>query len=162
MPLLETAAGTGGSSDLLFRAQFTARIANNSPTSSVWEARRQAPIPSSRFACPSSENGLFSGLDWLPTLAAAAGNPNITERLLKGVTLKGRTYKNHLDGYNELDLLLGKGPSARHELFYFGGPQLGAMRIDDQVPVLSATLWLAWGEYDNRHAHDCQPAPGPI
>ena len=30
-----------------------------------------------------------------------------------------------------MDVLLGKGPSARHELFYFGGPQLGALRIDD-------------------------------
>lgn len=77
------------------------------------------------------ENGLFSGLDWLPTLAAAAGNPNISEQLLKGVTLEGRNYKNHLDGYNQLDLLLNKGPSVRHELFYFGGAQLGAIRIDD-------------------------------
>ncbi|MBS7699075.1 arylsulfatase [Chelatococcus sp. YT9] len=77
------------------------------------------------------ENGLFSGLDWLPTLAAAAGNPNITEQLLRGVKLGDRTYKNHLDGYNQMDLLLGKGPSARHELFYFGGPQFGAIRIDD-------------------------------
>ncbi|MCO5076647.1 MULTISPECIES: arylsulfatase [unclassified Chelatococcus] len=77
------------------------------------------------------ENGLFSGLDWLPTLAAAAGNTNITEQLLRGVKLGDRTYKNHLDGYNQMDLLLGKGPSARHELFYFGGPQLGAIRIDD-------------------------------
>lgn len=77
------------------------------------------------------ENGIFSGLDWLPTLAAAAGNPNITEQLLQGVNLCDRTYKNHLDGYNQLDLLLGKGPSARHELFYFGGPLLGAIRIDD-------------------------------
>jgi arylsulfatase A-like enzyme len=81
---------------------------------------------------PSSvENGIFSGLDWLPTLAAAAGNPNITEQLLKGATLDGRTYKNHLDGYNQLDLLQGKGPSARHEIFYFGGPKLGAIRLDD-------------------------------
>ncbi len=77
------------------------------------------------------ENGLFSGLDWLPTLAAAAGNPNITEQLLQGVKLGDRSYKNHLDGYNQLDLLLGTGPSARHELFYFGGPHLGAIRIDD-------------------------------
>ena len=45
--------------------------------------------------------------------------------------LGDRTYKNHLDGYNQMDLLLGKGPSARHELFYFGGPKLGALRIDD-------------------------------
>jgi arylsulfatase len=77
------------------------------------------------------ENGLISGLDWFPTLVAAAGNPNITQQLLEGVKLGDRTYKNHLDGYNQLDLLLGKGPSARHELFYFGGPTLGAIRIDD-------------------------------
>jgi arylsulfatase len=79
----------------------------------------------------SVENGIFSGLDWLPTLAAAAGNANITEQLLKGVQLGDRTYKNHLDGYNQLDLLTGKGPSARHEIFYFGGPHLGAIRIDE-------------------------------
>ena len=40
--------------------------------------------------------------------------------------LGDQTYKNHLDGYNQLDLLLGKAPSARHEIFYFGGPKLGA------------------------------------
>ncbi|WP_336801378.1 arylsulfatase [Kaistia sp. MMO-174] len=79
----------------------------------------------------SIENGIFSGLDWLPTLAAAAGNPDIKEQLLKGVQLNGQTYKNHLDGYNQLDLLRGKGPSARHELFYFGGAKLGALRFDD-------------------------------
>jgi arylsulfatase len=77
------------------------------------------------------ENGLMSGLDWFPTLTAAAGNPNITEQLLKGVQLGDRTYKNHLDGYNQMDLLTGKGPSVRHVLFYFGGPKLGAIRIDD-------------------------------
>ena len=56
------------------------------------------------------ENGIFSGLDWFPTLMAAAGNPNITDQLLKGVKLGDRTYKNHLDGYNQMDLLTGKGP----------------------------------------------------
>ena len=79
----------------------------------------------------SVENGIFSGLDWLPTLAAAAGNPNITDQLLNGVTLEGRTYKNHLDGYNQTALLTGKGPSVRHELLYFAGPHLGALRLDD-------------------------------
>jgi arylsulfatase A-like enzyme len=79
----------------------------------------------------SVENGIFSGQDWLPTLAAAAGNPNITEQLLRGVQLGGRTYKNHLDGYNQMDLLTGKGPSARHEIFYFAEANMGAIRIDD-------------------------------
>jgi len=77
------------------------------------------------------ENSIFSGLDWLPTFAAAAGNPNIKEQLLKGVKLGERTYKNHLDGYNQMDLLLGKGPSNRHEVFYFAGPHLGALRVDN-------------------------------
>jgi arylsulfatase A-like enzyme len=77
------------------------------------------------------ENGIFSGLDWFPTFLAAAGNPDITDQLLKGVKLGDRTYKNHLDGYNQLALLEGKAPSARHELFYFSGPQLGALRVGD-------------------------------
>jgi arylsulfatase len=77
------------------------------------------------------QNGLFSGLDWFPTLSAAAGNAEITDQLLKGVKLGDREYKNHLDGYNQLALLEGKEPSKRHELFYFAGPKLGAVRIDD-------------------------------
>jgi arylsulfatase len=77
------------------------------------------------------ENGIFSGLDWFPTFMAAAGNPDITNQLLKGVKLGDRSYKNHLDGYNQMDLLQGKGPSARHEIFYFGGPHLGAVRLDN-------------------------------
>ncbi len=79
----------------------------------------------------SVENGLFSGLDWFPTLLAAAGNSDITRQLLNGVKLGDRTFKNHLDGYNQMALLTGQGPSARHEVFYFGGAQLGAIRIDD-------------------------------
>ncbi|HEY1748865.1 MAG TPA: arylsulfatase [Xanthobacteraceae bacterium] len=79
----------------------------------------------------SVENGIISGLDWFPTLVAAAGNPNITQQLLDGVTLNGRAYKNHLDGYNQMDLLTGNGPSKRHEVFYFAEANLGAIRIDD-------------------------------
>ena len=67
------------------------------------------------------ENGIISGLDWFPTFVAAAGNPNIKEELLKGKKIGDRTYKNHLDGYNQLDMITGKGPSNRHEIFYFGG-----------------------------------------
>jgi len=77
------------------------------------------------------QNGIFSGLDWFPTFVAAAGNPNITQQLLQGAQLGGTTYKVHLDGYNQLDLLTGKGPSARHEVYYFAESTLGAVRIDD-------------------------------
>jgi arylsulfatase A-like enzyme len=77
------------------------------------------------------QNGIFSGLDWLPTFVAAAGNPNITDELLKGKEIAGRTYKNHLDGYNQLAAITGKGPSVRHEIFYLGESTVGAIRIDD-------------------------------
>jgi arylsulfatase len=77
------------------------------------------------------QNGIFSGLDWLPTFVAAAGNPNIIDELLKGTEIGGRTYKNHLDGYNQMAAITGKGPSARHEIFYLGESTVGAVRIDD-------------------------------
>ncbi len=77
------------------------------------------------------ENGLISGLDWFPTLVAAAGNADITQQLLKGVKFGDRDYKNHLDGYDQTAMLTGTGPTARHELFYFGGATLGALRVDD-------------------------------
>jgi arylsulfatase len=79
----------------------------------------------------SVQNGIFSGMDWLPTFVAAAGNPNITEQLLKGVQIGDRTYKNHLDGYDQTAAITGKGPSARHEIFYLGESAMGAVRIDD-------------------------------
>jgi arylsulfatase A-like enzyme len=77
------------------------------------------------------ENGIFSGLDWFPTLLAAAGDPNITEELLKGKQIGDRTYKVHLDGYDQTDVITGRGPSKRHEIFYFTEGTLSAVRIDD-------------------------------
>jgi arylsulfatase len=77
------------------------------------------------------ENGIFSGLDWFPTLVAAAGDPNIVDELKKGKKLGDTQYKVHLDGYNQMDLLTGKAPSARHEIFYFGESTLGAVRVDN-------------------------------
>src|SRR6201986_4066960 len=77
------------------------------------------------------QNGLMSGLDWFPTLLAAAGNTTIPADLLEGIQLGGRTYKNHLDGYNQMDAITGKGPSNRHEIFYLGESTVGAVRIDD-------------------------------
>ncbi len=77
------------------------------------------------------ENGIFASLDWFPTLVAAAGDPNIVAELKQGKRLGDRTYKVHLDGYNQLPLITGKGPSARREFFYFAEGQLGAVRIDD-------------------------------
>jgi len=77
------------------------------------------------------ENGIFSGLDWFPTFVAAAGDPNIAAELQKGKQLGDTNYKVYLDGYNQMDLITGKGPSARHEIFYFTESTLSAVRIND-------------------------------
>jgi len=77
------------------------------------------------------ENGIMSGLDWLPTLVAAAGNSNIGDELKQGKRIGDRTYKNHLDGYNQMDMLTAGGESKRDEIWYFAESQLGAVRIGD-------------------------------
>ncbi|MFJ2709736.1 arylsulfatase [Pseudomonas sp. NPDC087346] len=76
-------------------------------------------------------NGIMSGMDWFPTFITAAGNPSITSELLKGKQVGDTTYKVHLDGYDQTPMITGKGPSNRHEIFYFGESALGAIRIDD-------------------------------
>ena len=77
------------------------------------------------------DNSVISGLDWFPTFVAAAGNPNIVSELLAGKDIGGKTYTVHLDGYNQLDLITGKGKSNRDEIFYFTETTLGAVRIND-------------------------------
>lgn len=73
-------------------------------------------------------NGIFDGMDWMPTLVAAAGGPaDLPARLLKGF----EGYKVHLDGYNQLPFLKGEVPSQRHEVFYYSGTRLQAVRYND-------------------------------
>ena len=111
----------------------------------------------------SVQNGIFSGLDWLPTFVAAAGNPNITEELLKGKKIGDRTYKNHLDGYNQMAAITGKGPSARHEIFYLGESTVGAVRIDDyKYPLHRPARRLVGREDPSGRALHHQPAPGSV
>ena len=63
---------------------------------------------------------MFSGLDWFPTLLAAAGDTTIKEQLLKGANLGGTTFKVHLDGYNQLPYLTGQQPKgSRTEFAYY-------------------------------------------
>ena len=77
------------------------------------------------------ENGIFGSNDWFPTFVAFAGNPNITTELLNGKQIDGQTFKVHLDGVDQTNVLTGKGPSARHAFPYFTGPTLASVRIDD-------------------------------
>ncbi|MGB8340795.1 MAG: arylsulfatase [Chthoniobacterales bacterium] len=76
---------------------------------------------------------IVSHLDWAPTLLAAAGVPDIKEKLLKGYKIGDTTFKVHLDGYNMLPLFTGevkKGP--REDFFYFSDEgELTALRFDN-------------------------------
>jgi arylsulfatase len=82
-------------------------------------------------------NGIISHEDWLPTFAAAAGNARIVDQLKAGVELNGRRYRNHLDGYNQLDYLSGKAKeSPRKEFIYVDdGGHVAAIRVGDWKAV---------------------------
>jgi arylsulfatase len=74
-------------------------------------------------------NDIFSHEDWVPTLMAAAGDPKIKEKLKKSLKVGDKTFKTHLDGYDQTDLLTGNGPGSRNEIFYFdAGGNLNAVR----------------------------------
>ena len=76
-------------------------------------------------------NDIVAHEDWIPTLLAAAGEPNIKEKLLKGTKANRKTFKVHLDGYNLMDYLSGKAPDPRHDFFYFNDDgSLVALRYD--------------------------------
>jgi arylsulfatase len=76
-------------------------------------------------------NDIVAHEDWLPTLLAAAGTPDIKEKLKQGYTAGNKPFKVHLDGYDQTDLLAGKGPSKRKEFFYFSDDgDLVALRYD--------------------------------
>jgi arylsulfatase len=81
----------------------------------------------------SVSNEIVSGHDWLPTFLAAAGEPDIKEKLLKGHEAGGKKFKVHLDGFNQLDYLTGKEEkSPRREFFYFNDDgDLVALRYEN-------------------------------
>jgi arylsulfatase len=78
-------------------------------------------------------NDIMAHEDWMPTLLAAAGEPDVKEKLLTGLKVGDKTFKNHLDGYNFLPYFKGEvSESPRHEFFYFSdNADLMALRYND-------------------------------
>ncbi|MEI2726186.1 MAG: arylsulfatase [Verrucomicrobiota bacterium] len=103
---------------------------------SNWEGAYRVPCfirwPG-HFPAGTTLNGIVSHEDWFPTFAAAAGNPDIKEQLLKGADINGRHYRNYIDGYNQLDYLSGKvKQSPRNEFWYVNDDgELVAARYQD-------------------------------
>ncbi len=96
-------------------------------------------------------NGIVSHEDWLPTFAAIAGAPDIKEKLKDGVELNGRKYRNYIDGYNQLDYLMGRSQeSARKEFIYVNDDgQIVAIRYDGWKAVFlenRASAFEVWRE----------------
>ncbi len=79
------------------------------------------------------DNSIISQEDWMPTILAAAGEPNVVEKLKKGYKANGKTFKIHADGYNFLPYLKGEAKEPpRKEIYYFGqGGELNALRVQD-------------------------------
>ena len=100
----------------------------------TWEGGVRVPALVSwpgHIAPGTTLNGIQSHEDLFVTLAAAAGLPDLKEKLLTGYKMGDMTYKVHLDGYNQLDYWTGKSDkSARREFFYYDETDLMAMRVD--------------------------------
>ncbi len=89
---------------------------------SNWEGGYRVPCAirwPGKIKAGSVNNNIGSHEDWLPTLMAAVGEPDIKEKLLKGHTAINRNYKVHLDGYNLLPALTGDADWPREEFFYW-------------------------------------------
>jgi arylsulfatase len=103
---------------------------------SNWEGAFRVPAMvrwPGKIKSGSVSNEIVSHLDWLPTLLAAAGEPDIKAKLLKGHKAGNKTFKVHIDGHNQLPHLTGQSAkSARREFFYFSDDgDLVALRYDN-------------------------------
>ncbi|WP_289030637.1 arylsulfatase [uncultured Algoriphagus sp.] len=121
-----------------------------SEKNSNWEGAYRVPTfvrwPG-HFPAGVTLNGIVSHEDWLPTFAAIAGDTDVKERLLEGTTINGRTYRNYIDGYNQLDYLTGKvKESPRNEFWYVNDDgQVVAARYDDWKVVFLENRGQAFG-----------------
>jgi arylsulfatase len=101
-----------------------------------WEGAFRVPAMirwPGRIKAGEISNEIMSGLDWFPTFAAIAGEANIGAKLLQGYQAGAKTFKVHLDGYNQLPYMTGQQPkSARKEFIYFNDDgDLVAMRYEN-------------------------------
>ncbi len=101
-----------------------------------WEGAFRVPLLvrwPSRIEAGSVANGIVQHHDWLPTFLAMAGAPDVVEKLKDGYEACGRTYRNHIDGYNLLPYLTGEEKeSPRNFYFYFSDDgDVLAMRFDN-------------------------------
>jgi arylsulfatase len=113
------------------------RAEKNTNWEGGWRVPAFARWPS-RFKAGTVLNGIFSHQDWLPTMLAAAGQPEVKEALLNGYQAGDKQFKVHLDGFNMLPYLSGEvQDSPRRSFFYISDDgDIMAVRMDDWKVVL--------------------------
>jgi arylsulfatase A-like enzyme len=107
-----------------------------SEKNSMWEGAYRVPAMvrfSGKIPAGSVSNEIVSHLDWAPTILAAAGEPDITEKLKKGHKIGTKTFKVHLDGYNLIPHLTGKDPKSPWKSFIYFTDEgdVAALRYDN-------------------------------
>ena len=99
-----------------------------------WEGAYRVPAVirwPGKIAPRTEINDIVSAEDWVPTLMTAAGEPQIKAKLLQGYDAGGKSFNVHLDGYDQSDLLAGKGRDPRREFFYWTDDgDLAGLRYD--------------------------------
>ena len=96
-------------------------------------------------------NDIVSHQDWLPTFLAAAGEPDISEKLLNGHQTGDRTYKVHIDGFNLMPYLSGEAKESPRKYFFYisDDGDILAIRMGDWKTVLMeqrAKQLMCWFE----------------
>jgi arylsulfatase A-like enzyme len=96
-------------------------------------------------------NGIVSHQDWLPTLLAAAGAPDVPAKLLEGYKVDDKTYKVHIDGINMLPYLTGEAKESPRNFFFYmsdDGDILAIRMMDWKVVLMEqrAQQLLCWFE----------------
>ena len=87
-----------------------------------WEGAFRVPLLvrwPGRIEAGSVSNGIVQHHDWLPTFLAMAGDTGIVDKLKKGLTVNGKKFKNHIDGYNLLPYLTGKEKESPRKVFFY-------------------------------------------
>jgi arylsulfatase len=113
------------------------RAEKNTNWEGAWRVPAFARWPA-RFKPGTVLNDIVSHQDWLPTLLAAAGEPDITQKLLNGYQAGDKSFKVHIDGINMLPYLSGEAPaSGRRSFFYISDDgDIMALRMGDWKVVL--------------------------
>ncbi|MFN2236571.1 MAG: arylsulfatase [Anaerolineales bacterium] len=125
-----------------------------SEKNSNWEGAYRVPCfvrwPG-KFEAGKTINGIVTHQEWLPTLLAAAGEPDVKDKLLDGHQADGKEFRVHIDGYNILPYLMGETDESPRKFFFYTNDdgKITAIRINDWKMVFMeqrAKGMMLWAE----------------